>query len=124
MARKSASTSAKQKQEARNAVRFAAQLMKNGISDQVIQLKLTEMGYTAVQASAIVNNLHQVRAQVQRKTGRRNMIIGAVVFIAGVVVLIAAGQSVQGTATYVIMWALALFGIAQFVGGLLQYRNK
>jgi len=123
MAKGAASTEAGQR-EAREAIRFAAGLMRNGISDQVIQLKLTEMGYSAVQASAIVNELRRVRAQVRRRSGRRNMIIGALIGIVGVVAVLTLGQAAQGTTAYIAMWAAVLFGVAQFVGGWLQYRAK
>ncbi len=123
MVKQLASTKAS-KQQAREAIRFAAQLMKNGISEQVIQLKLTEMGYSAVQASAIVNELRQVRAQVRRKSGQRNMVIGVVIGIAGIAAVLWSGQSAQGSTAYIVMWAAVLFGVAQFVGGVLQYRSK
>ena len=123
MAKQSASTKASQNQ-AREAIRFAARLMKNGISEQVIQLKLTEMGYSAVQASAIVNELRQVRSQVRRKSGQRNMIIGAVIGLVGIGAVVWLGQTVQGGTAYIVMWAAVLFGLAQLIGGLLQYRNK
>ncbi len=123
MAKGAASTEASQ-QQAREAIRFAASLMRNGISDQVIQLKLTEMGYSAVQASAIVNELRRVRAQVRRRSGRRNMIIGALIAVVGIVAVLSLGQSAQGTTAYIAMWAAVLFGAAQFVGGLIQVRGK
>jgi len=123
MAKGAASTEAGQR-EAREAIRFAAGLMRNGISDQVIQLKLTEMGYSAVQASAIVNELRRVRAQVRRRSGRRNMIIGALIGIVGVVAVLTLGQAAQGTTAYIAMWAAVLFGTAQVIGGWLQYRAK
>jgi cation transport ATPase len=123
LAQKSASKKADQ-QQAREAVRFAARLMKNGIAEQVIQLKLTEMGYSAVQASAIVNELRQVRAQVRRKSGQRNMIIGAVIGLVGMGAVVWLGQSAQGSTAYIVMWAAVLFGAAQVIGGWLQYRNN
>jgi hypothetical protein len=110
--------------EAREAIRFAARLMKNGISEQVIQLKLTEMGYSAVQASAIVNELRQVRSQVRRKTGQRNMMVGAVIGLIGIGAVIWLGPRMQGSTAYLVMWAAVLFGIAQLIGGWLQYRAK
>src|SRR5437588_831659 len=98
--------------------------MKNGISEQVIKLKLTEMGYSAVQASAIVNELRQVRAQVRRKSGQRNMMVGAVIGLVGIGAVLLLGQSVQGSTAYIVMWAAVLFGTAQVIGGWLQYRAK
>ncbi len=128
MSKQSASTRASQpkpsQREAREAIRFAAQLMKNGISEQVIQLKLTEMGYSAVQASAIVNELRQVRSQVRHRSGQRNMIVGAVITAVGIGAVVWLGQSAQGSTAYIVMWAAVLFGLAQLIGGLLQYRNK
>ena len=123
MSKQSASTKASQKQ-AREAIRFAARLMKNGISEQVIQLKLTEMGYSAAQASAIVNELRQVRSQVRRKMGQRNIILGAVILLVGIGAVVWLGSSAQGSTAYIVMWAAVLFGIAQLIGGLLQFRNK
>jgi len=123
LATKSASKKASQ-QQAREAVRFAARLMKNGISEQVIQLKLTEMGYSDIQASAIVNELRHLRTQVRRKSGRRNMIVGAVIGLIGIGTVLWLGQAAQGSTAYIVMWAAVLFGAAQVIGGWLQYRAR
>src|SRR5215510_15136179 len=109
----------------REIVRFAAQMMKNNIADSIIQAKIVEMGMTNEQASAILNSLRQVRRQVRRKTGLRNMLIGGVICIVGIIItVVTMAASRSGGGVYFVMWGAVIFGALQFFGGLFQYIGK
>ena len=108
----------------REIVRFAAQLMKNGIADSVIQTKIVEMGMTNEQASAVVSSLRQVRKRVRRRTGIRNMVMGGLFCIGGIVITVVSISASKSGGFYIVTWGAILFGALQFFGGLFQYLGK
>lgn len=112
------------KERNREIVRFAAQMMKNNIADSIIQAKIVEMGLTTEQASAIVNSLRQVRKQVRRKSGIRNMMAGGLICIVGIILTAVTVSAARSGGVYVVMWGAIAFGALMFFGGLFQYIGK
>src|SRR5260221_539363 len=112
------------KQRNAEIIRFAAKLMKNGIADNVIRSKIVVMGLTDEQASAVINTLRKVRKEVQRKTGQRNMLIGGLICLAGIIITVATLSATRGGGTYILMWGAILFGGVQCTAGVIQYLGK
>ncbi|MEX0703780.1 MAG: hypothetical protein WD069_16905 [Planctomycetales bacterium] len=100
--------------------RYAAERMGEGDSDEEVERKLREQGLDAGAASAIVGNLAEARYQATVSAGRKNMLIGAIVCIVGIVVTVGSYSAATGGGSYVVAWGAVLFGAVQFFRGLTQ----
>ncbi len=113
------------KQETEQLVRsiyqYAAQLMKAGQSNASIVDALTKKGLGREVAHKVVDNLQQARSKASHSSANRNMLVGGVICIIGILVTIgtyaAASHSSSG-GSYVVAWGAIIFGAIQFFRGL------
>ena len=61
------------------------------------------------------------RDPVTKKTGLNNMLVGGGFFVAGLVFTIATYSAASGGGTYYLCWGAIIFGLIQFIQGLIQY---
>lgn len=101
----------------------AAELMRNGVSDEDIEKDLVEQGLDAESAEAVVSNLAEMRNEQKKKHGQKNMGIGALWAIGGTAVTAATYSAASGGGTYVVTWGAIIFGVIQFFQGLAQYSS-
>jgi hypothetical protein len=81
---------------------YAAELMKSGHSEWEIKSKLMGQGIDEESASVIVNNLITLRSQATQKAAKRNMIIGGLVCLVGIVVTVGTYAGASGGGTYIV----------------------
>jgi hypothetical protein len=101
---------------------LAAVQLRDGVSPSEIQAGLTHQGLDAEAAATVVGNLKQVQAKAHKDAAQKNMLLGALWCIGGLVVTVATygAASGPGGGRYVIAWGAIVFGAAQFVRGLIQ----
>jgi hypothetical protein len=99
---------------------FAAEQMKNGVSAERIQSILEEKGLDRKVAAAVVGNLRRTRYNLNQKAGRRNMIVGGLWCVGGILVTAITYSAASGGGTYIITWGAIIFGAIQFFRGLSQ----
>jgi len=116
-----------QEQAVRAVYGFAANLMRQGESNYQIEKKLVEQGLAQDVARAIVRNLSDERnrqmSQAHRDAALKNMAIGGVVCVIGLIITIGSYSAASSSATggsYVVAWGAVLFGGFQFLKGLFQ----
>ena len=106
---------------------FAAEQMRLGLPGAQIEKLLVQKGLDEKTAAAVVNNLYQLRSDAVRKAGQRDMVIGGLICVIGLVVTIgsygAAASSPTG-GSYVIAWGAVIFGAIQFFRGLRRYNSR
>ncbi len=102
---------------------YAAELMRSGKSNQDIVEALKERGLDAESAEVVVRNLHDARAKEKVEQGQKNMGLGALWCIGGLVVTGATYGAASGGGSYVVAWGAVVFGGIQFLHGLIQYTS-
>jgi hypothetical protein len=102
---------------------FAATLMRAGNKDKVVVAQLVERGLSEEQANIVVKNLKQARSKAYTQAGMRDMAIGAVICIIGIVVTVGTLSAARsnGGGSYVVAWGAILFGAAQFLRGVVNW---
>lgn len=102
---------------------FAADHIAAGKSPSEVERLLVEQGLDAQSASTVVSNLVQARSQAYRSAGTRNMLIGALFCVGGILVTVIsynAAANNAGGGRYVVAWGAVIFGAIQFFRGLAQ----
>lgn len=102
---------------------FAAQMMKQGAAEQQIEKALIERGLPQDAARVVIANLSRVRRETRGKAGMRNMGMGAVVFVIGLVITLGSYASAAASpsgGSYMIAYGAIIFGAIQFFQGLWQ----
>ncbi len=101
---------------------FAAQRMASGANGPAVEQELMQQGLDPQSAHTVVRELAQVKTSALRSAGMKNMGIGALFCIGGIVATIVtyAIASESGGGMYIIAWGPAIFGGIQFFRGLFQ----
>lgn len=106
---------------------FAADLMRKGESNYQIEKKLVEKGLNQADARAVVRTLSDERqrqvTQANRDAAMRNMAIGGVICVIGLVITIGSYSAASSSPTggsYTIAWGAVIFGGFQFFKGMSQ----
>jgi hypothetical protein len=100
----------------------AAQMMKNGYSEYRIEQSLVERGVPEDAARTIVSRLRSARNEAYRNEAYKQMAIGAVVAIIGIVVTFgtySAAANSSGGGSYVVAWGAIVFGGWRFIRGMM-----
>ena len=106
---------------------YAAVEMQNGTPDAEIANRLMNQGLDADSAELIVSHTRSARGQVLREAGMKNMFIGGIVCVIGLVVTVVSYQMAANNAgggRYVVAWGAVIFGAIQFFRGVFQLGNK
>jgi hypothetical protein len=102
----------------------AANLRKVGISSQEIINRLKRNGLDDASASAVVTNLLRMREQARRQSALKNMAVGGVIGMVGIVVTVCTYSAAStGGDRYVIAWGAIIFGGLLLMRGLRDYRR-
>jgi uncharacterized protein YjeT (DUF2065 family) len=101
---------------------YAAQRMAQGCSPAAVEQELMQKGLDPQSARTVIGELSQVKSQALRSSGLKNMGIGALFCIGGIVATVVtyAIASESGGGTYIIAYGPAIFGGIQFFRGLYQ----
>lgn len=104
---------------------YAAEMMRTGATDYQIEKALMERGLSAEAAAVVVANLAKMRHDTVRSAALRNMAIGGIICIIGLLITFvsysAAASSPNG-GSYIVTWGAVVFGGIQFFRGLSQLR--
>jgi len=104
---------------------YAAELMKANNSDQHIIEALMEKGISESVSEVIVRNLRNARKEVLRKAGMKNIVIGLLWCVGGIVITaFTYSLASEGGGRYIITWGAILFGGIQAARGLFQYFSE
>ena len=102
--------------------KYAAELIKSGLSGQQVESQLVEKGLDQAAASIVVKNLMEARSKAINDAAKKNMIFGSLWLIGGcVVTAVTFAIASGGGGSYIIAWGAIVFGAIQFFRGLSQY---
>lgn len=101
------------------AYNIAANMLVNmdKTSYETKQVLLAE-GFEDKQIDQIIENINDEIEAATRKQGRRDMIVGGLWCVGGLVVTIATYSASSGGGRYVVAWGAIIFGAIQFFRGL------
>ncbi len=99
---------------------YAAGLMKNKESDEAIVADLVQKGLSQETASSLVGNLRSAIRSAKRKAGIRNIVIGSLWCVGGLVITALTYSMASGGGTYIVTWGAIVFGAVQAIRGLIQ----
>ena len=104
---------------------YANRLYKSGLSDTQIESQLIQKGLDLQTVGIIMKSQSELRAKATRATGERNMLIGALLFLGGIIVTVVTFAAAVGSGgRYVVAWGAIIFGAGLFVRGLQQKQGK
>ena len=100
---------------------FAAQRMASGATGSVVEQELMQQGLDPQSARTVVTELARVKSGAMRSAGLKNMGIGALFCVGGIIATVVTyGMASESGGTYIIAWGPAIFGGIQFFRGLFQ----
>ena len=101
---------------------FAAQRLASGVGPHLVEQELMQQGLDPQSARTVVSELSRVKSSALRSAGLKNMGIGALFCIGGIIATVVTYSiaSESGGGTYIIAWGPAIFGGIQFFRGLFQ----
>lgn len=82
------------------------------------KMELVKQGMDEKSADALVANLEEQIEAAQRKKNNRDMLIGGLWMVGGIVVTAVTFSAASGGGKYVIAWGAIIFGGIQFFTGL------
>lgn len=107
---------------------YAASLLREGKSSHEIRKALIERGLSEEAAYTVVDQLSRARSDAmsnaERDNAVKNMLIGGVICIIGLVISIGSFQAASSSSSggsYVVAWGAVIFGGWQFLKGLMAY---
>ncbi|MFN2530672.1 MAG: hypothetical protein ABR555_05195 [Pyrinomonadaceae bacterium] len=103
---------------------YAAGLYKIGLSNPQIESKLMEKGLSALSVVEIMRDISKQRAGATKEAGTRNMLLGVLLCVGGIVVTGVTYAVAMGGGTFIVAWGAIIFGAGLFVRGLQQYQGK
>jgi hypothetical protein len=103
---------------------YAVELYKAGLSNPQIESKLIEKGLSALSVAEIMRGISKQRAGETKEAGVRNMLLGALLCVVGIVVTAMTYAAAIGGGTFIVAWGAIIFGAGLFVRGLQQYHGK
>ena len=105
---------------------IVARQLREGTEPATIQNNLIKRGIDPQTAAAVVKNVKQTRAKVNHRAGQRNLLIGLLLFIFGLVVALVSLNVAHdsGGGKYIIDWGALLVGALLFFRGLSQISEK
>jgi hypothetical protein len=100
---------------------FAAQRLASGAGGHLVEQELMQQGLDPQSARFVVTELGRVKSSAMRSAGLKNMAIGALFCIGGIVATVVTYcMASESGGTYIIAWGPAIFGGIQFCRGLFQ----
>jgi hypothetical protein len=101
---------------------IAIKMISEGKTFTDTKKTLKEMGFDKNVATEIIEAIKLQVLKVKKRQGRKNMLIGAVVTVIGIIVTIFTYMlaSENGGGRFIIAWGAVIFGIGQFIRGFLQ----
>lgn len=100
---------------------YAAQRIASGASHAAVEQDLMQKGLDPQSARTVVTELSRVKSSAMRSSGLKNMAIGGLFCIGGIVATVVTyGMASESGGTYIIAWGPAIFGGIQFFRGLFQ----
>ena len=100
---------------------YAAQRMAQGCSPAAVESELLQKGLDPQSARTVVSELTKVKSQALRSSGLRNIAIGGLFCVGGIIATVVTyGMASESGGTYIIAWGPAIFGGIQLCRGLYQ----
>lgn len=97
-----------------------AQMIKNGQSTFRIQQSLVERGLKLEDARTIVNQLQEAENKDHQNLATKQMLIGAIIGMIGIVIIWGTFASASGGLTYIIASGAIIFGSWRFLRGMMM----
>jgi uncharacterized protein YjeT (DUF2065 family) len=95
--------------------------MAQGSSAATVERELIQKGLDPQSARTVIGELSKVKSQALRSSGLKNMGIGALFCIGGIVATVVTyAMASESGGTYIIAYGPAIFGGIQFFRGLYQ----
>lgn len=95
-------------------------LVNQGKSKAQIEAELKSTGLSQETVSSVINRVFELRKKAHRDVAGKNITLGAIWCVGGIVVTALTYQMASGGGTYFVAWGAILFGGIQFLKGLGQ----
>jgi hypothetical protein len=99
---------------------YAGALLRQGKSSAEVEDALVEKGIERKTATIVVDKLAVATTSMKKEEGTKNMMIGGLICLVGIVITAATYSSAAGGGKYVIAWGAIVFGAIRFFRGLGQ----
>jgi hypothetical protein len=99
---------------------YAGALLREGKSAAEVEDALVAKGIERKTAAIVVEKLSVATVSVHKDEGTKNMMIGGLICLVGIVITAATYSSAAGGGRYVIAWGAIIFGAIRFFRGLGQ----
>jgi hypothetical protein len=105
---------------------YGAALLRAGKSPSEVEDALVAKGIErktaviVVEKLTSVDNLAAARNDVKKEEGQKNMLIGGLICLVGIVITAATYSSAAGGGKYLVAWGAILFGAVRFFRGMSQ----
>jgi hypothetical protein len=116
-----------QEQAAQQIYFFAADLMRSGEAEPAIISALMKKGLDRPTAARVIENLKLAQAAAKRKKALRDMLIGAGLFVIGMLITFtsyATETGRTGNGTYLVALGAIILGAADFARGIHRLRKS
>lgn len=100
--------------------KYAGALLRQGKSPMEVEEALVDKGIERSTATIVVGKLTSAQTNVHKEEGTRNMMIGGLICLGGIVITAATYSAASGGGSYVVAWGAILFGAIRFFKGLGQ----
>ncbi len=102
--------------------RYAYKLKRAGKTTAEIKQELIRQGLDNKSLESIIGNIDFHYIEARKKTGKKNMLYGAIWCAGGMVVTATTYNVYRGIGYYVIGCGTIIFGIGKFIRGVVQRR--
>ena len=107
-----------------DAYKRAANMMQAGVAKDHVRKVLSGKGLNQEEVNTIMGTLIRLEREAINKSANRNIIIGGVIMVIGIVVTAGSYMMAEGGGRYVIAWGAVIFGGIQFLRGMGQRKGK
>ena len=104
--------------------KYAAELVKGGLSAKQMEGRLIEKGLDPGAASIVVRNVFSWRAMAIHKAAGRNMLYGALWCLGGLLITLLTFSAAGEGGRFLVAWGAVLFGALQFFRGFFQFARS
>jgi hypothetical protein len=107
--------------EARELGQLAANMLRQGASDEMVEDELVRLGLDERTAAALVDRIHGVLDNARKEKAQRDMAWGGIICVVGIVITAGTYSAASGGGgSYVVAWGAIIFGAIRFFRGLSQ----
>lgn len=103
---------------------LAAEQLAIGKSSRQIHSLLVAKGLDQESAATVASNAARMRSESNHEAGRKDMVIGGLMCVGGIIVTAASYGAAPAGGTYLVAWGAIVFGAFRFIRGRLESSDR